>query len=121
MFSGDVEPEPGALPIYEDVHQTLASLDKLRAVEGAVVLLSELSIQIWRGEGVRGHIDDGESYLKLIDKLVRQVGGDLGGSLSRDKIAPHGLRELGLPEAAAGLSIVLTSFAAHLAIEPLDE
>ena len=31
---GDVVPGPGALPIYEDIRQTLESLDKLRAVKG---------------------------------------------------------------------------------------
>ena len=38
---GDVVPGPGALPLYEDIRQTLESLDKLRAVKGGgEVLLS---------------------------------------------------------------------------------
>ncbi|MFP6890827.1 MAG: MBL fold metallo-hydrolase, partial [Nitrospinota bacterium] len=34
LMCGDVVPGPGALPIYEDIRQTLESLDKLRAVKG---------------------------------------------------------------------------------------
>jgi glyoxylase-like metal-dependent hydrolase (beta-lactamase superfamily II) len=119
LMCGDVLPEPGALPIYEDIAATLASLDKLRAIDGAKVLLSQLSERVWRGEEVATHIEDGEAYLRRIDALIRRAGDELGeGALAGD-IKRWVLAGLGLPEAGL-IPIVQTSFAAHFAIGPLD-
>jgi hydroxyacylglutathione hydrolase len=121
LFCGDVLPEPGALPIYEDVGQTLDSLIKLRLVRGATVLLSQLSDQIWRGDDVYAHIDDGEAYLRRFDGLIRQAVDRLGKTSSREELCRMAFRELGLPEAASALPIVQTTVAAHLATDPLGE
>ena len=121
LFTGDVLPEPGALPIYEDVLQTLDSLIKLRLVRGVKVLLSQLSDQIWEGTDVYAHIDEGEAYLRRIDGLVRQASKVLGDKSSREEICRVVFRELGLPEIASGLPIVQTTIAAHLVTKPLAD
>ena len=119
LLCGDVLPEPGALPIYEDVQQTIESLDKLRAISRVKVLLSELSDKIWQGGEAAAHIDDGEGYLRRIDGLIRRGDEELGEAVSTKDIGASVFAALGLPEAGL-IPIVLTSFAAHLAIEPLE-
>ena len=121
LFCGDVLPEPGAIPIYEDVRQTLDSLTKLRGVSGATVLLSQLSDRVWSGDDVRTHIDDGEAYVRRVDRLIRQAAGLLGKKASLEEMCRMVLRELGLPEAASGLPIYQTTVTAHLATDPLGD
>jgi hypothetical protein len=116
-----VLPEPGAIPIYEDVGQTLESLKTLRSVGGATVLLSQLSEQVWIGDDVGTHIDDGEAYLRLVDRLVRRTTDGSGQKASVEEVGRTVLRDLGLPEAAAALPIYRTTVMAHLATEPLGE
>jgi len=60
LISGDVLPEPGTLPIYESVADTLASLEKLKSLEGVSVLLSAMSRKVSRDEGVSRHIESGQ-------------------------------------------------------------
>jgi len=121
LFCGDVLPEPGAIPIYEDVGQTLNSLETLRRVSGATVLLSQLSDQIWSGDDVGTHIDDGEAYVRRVDGLIRQATEELGQHASLDDVCRMVSRELGLPETASALPIYQTTVMAHLAIDPLGE
>ena len=121
LICGDVLPEPGTLPIYEDVGQTLKSLDKLRAVEGADFLLSAMSLRVARGKAeIAARIDEGEAYIRRIDRLVRQA---VRGPASRPRVEEIGRRVfagLGLPEGGL-IPIVLRTFQAHLDSEPLDE
>ena len=119
LFCGDVLPEPGAIPIYEDVGQTLGSLMTLRRVSRATVLLSQLSDQVWSGDGVRTHIDDGEAYVRRVDQLIRYTTDRLGRNGSLEGVCRMVLRELGLPEVASALPIYQTTVMAHLATDPL--
>ena len=64
LICGDVLPEPGTLPIYESVGVTLASLEKLKALEGVNVLLSAMSRKVSRDEAVASHIESGQDYLR---------------------------------------------------------
>ena len=118
LFCGDVLPEPGALPIYEDMGQTLESLNKLRAINGAEVLLSQLSDRIWRGAEVQVHINNGEAYIRIINELVHQASAELGEAASVKDIGARVFSELGLPEAGL-IPIVQTSIMAHLTAESL--
>jgi len=118
LIIGDVLPEPGSLPIYEDVPATLASLARLRAVKGAEVLLSAMSRRVSRGKEAAAHLDEGEAYLRRIDRLVREAQKEKGKGVSPEEAGRHVFEALGLP-AGAMLGIVARTFAAHLAIEPL--
>jgi len=121
LFCGDVLPEPGAIPIYEDVGQTLDSLMTLRRVSGVTVLLSQLSDQVWSGDDVRTHIDDGEAYVRRVDRVIRQIIDRLGQHAPVSEVCRMVLRELGLSEAASALPIYQTTVMAHLSIDPLEE
>lgn len=121
LFCGDVLPEPGAIPIYEHVGQTLESVRTLRRVSGATVLLSQLSDQVWTGDDVRTHIDDGEAYVRRVDRVIRQTATRLGSGALFEEVCRTVLRELGLPEAASALPIYQTTVLAHLVADPLGE
>jgi hydroxyacylglutathione hydrolase len=121
LFCGDVLPEPGAIPIYEHVGQTLESVRTLRRVSGATVLLSQLSDQVWTGDDVRTHIDDGEAYVRRVDRVIRQTATRLGSGALFEEVCRTVLRELRLPEAASALPIYQTTVLAHLVADPLGE
>ena len=80
LISGDVLPEPGTLPIYESVADTLTSLEKLKALDGVKVLLSAMSRAVSRDEAVASHIESGAGYMREIDELV-QRGRSRGGEM----------------------------------------
>lgn len=112
LICGDVLPEPGTLPVYEDVGQTLASLEKLRSVN-ADCLLSAMSLKVSRGDRVRAHIDAGEEYIRDIDRLVRLAEQALTPSPNPvEDIARQVFSELNLPEEGL-IPIVLRTFEAH--------
>ena len=116
LLSGDALPEPGSLPIYENMNQTLASLNKLREIK-ADVLLSAMSPNVLRGDQVRDHIDKSENYIRDIDRLVQLALKELNPSDSIvEKVGSRVLSELGLPEEGL-VPIVLRTFEAHLSIE----
>ncbi|MEK6711904.1 MAG: MBL fold metallo-hydrolase [Nitrospinota bacterium] len=119
LISGDVLPEPGTLPIYEDVHATLASLDKLRALQGAEVLLSAMSRRVSRGGEVAAHLEAGEGYIRRIDRLVREAQKEKGAGIPPEEAGRFVFQGLGLPLEAM-IGIVSRTFAAHLAIGPLE-
>ena len=118
LITGDVLPEPGTLPIYEDVVATLASLAKLRAMKGVKVLLSAMSRKVWPGKEAGEHIDAGEGYIRRIDRLVRQEQEAKGPGLTPEEAGRSAFAALGLPPEAM-IGIVVRTFAAHLAIPPL--
>ena len=82
LISGDVLPEPGTLPIYESVSETLASLARLKALGGVNVLLSAMSRAVSRDEAVPAHIESGQGYLREIDALVREAAAQEGRDVS---------------------------------------
>ncbi|MCY4382119.1 MAG: MBL fold metallo-hydrolase [Nitrospinae bacterium] len=118
LISGDVLPEPGTLPIYESVADTLTSLDKLKALQGVKVLLSAMSRAVSRDEAVHAHIESGAGYMREIDGLVREVSAQKGGDASPEEAAPFVFERLGLPRAGL-IPIVLRTMKAHLDAEPI--
>ena len=113
LISGDVLPEPGTLPIYESVADTLASLEKLKALGGVSVLLSAMSRKVSRDAAVASHIESGQDYLKEIDALIREFSSQKGGDASPQEAAEFVFERLGLPRAGL-IPIVLRSMKAHL-------
>ncbi|MDE0332701.1 MAG: MBL fold metallo-hydrolase [Nitrospinae bacterium] len=113
LISGDVLPEPSTLPIYESVSDTLASLEKLKALDGVSVLLSAMSRKVSRDEGVSRHIESGAEYLGEIDRLVRQAVSEKGKDVSPREAAEFVFERLNLPRAGL-IPIVWRSMKAHL-------
>ena len=118
LILGDVLPEPGTLPIYESVGDTLASLEKLKALQGVNVLLSAMSRKVSRDEAVASHIESGEGYMREIDGLVQEAMAGKGDGVSPQEAAEHVFERLGLPRAGL-IPIVLRSMKAHLDEGPI--
>ena len=118
LICGDVLPEPGTLPIYESVADTLASLEKLKALEGVNVLLSAMSRAVSRDEAVSKHIESGVGYMREIDGLIREVLSQKGGDVSPQEAAEFVYERLGLPRAGL-IPIVLRSMKVHLDEGPI--
>ena len=118
LICGDVLPEPGTLPIYESVADTLASLEKLKALEGVNVLLSAMSRAVSRDEAVSKHIESGVGYLGEIDGLVQEALAQKGGDISPQEAAEFVFARLNLPRAGL-IAVVLRSMKAHLDAGPI--
>ena len=117
LICGDVLPEPGTLPIYESVGDTLASLGKLKATEGVNVLLSAMSRAVSRDGSVLRQVESGEGYLREIDALVREAAARKGMDVSPQEAAEFVFERLNLPRAGL-IPIVLRSIMAHLDAGP---
>lgn len=118
LICGDVLPEPGAPPIYEGVASTLRSLERLKAVEGARVLLSAMSREVSRDEAVAAHLESGANYVREIDALVQEALARSGGELSAEEAAAFAFGRLNLPPSGI-IPIVVRSFRAHLDEGPI--
>jgi hydroxyacylglutathione hydrolase len=111
LFSGDVIPIDGDMPIYEDAAASVASIKRLKAISGINHLLSA-----WddprEGEEAYRRMDEGLGYLLRIHEAVVQV------NINRPSLEPMDLcravlREMGLPEDAAN-PLIARSFEANL-------
>lgn len=118
LICGDVLPEPGTLPIYESVADTLASLGRLKTLQGVSVLLSAMSRAVSRDEAVASHIESGQGYLREIDGLVQEVLSQKGGDVSPEEVTAFVFERLNLPPAGL-IPIVLRSMKAHLDEGPM--
>ena len=113
FICGDVLPEEGTLPIYENVDKTFSSLDKIKKIESLDILLSSLSRKISKDKDVIKHIESGENYLQRIQYLVDRFKKERNQSISTRRLTEKVFRELDLPETGI-MPIVETSIFAHL-------
>ena len=119
LICGDVLPEPGTLPIYESVVDTLASLEKLKALEGVNVLLSAMSRAVSRDEAVfKPHRKRGWLYERDRRTWFREVLAQKGDDVSPQEAAEFVFERLGLPRAGL-IPIVLRSMKAHIEAGPI--
>jgi glyoxylase-like metal-dependent hydrolase (beta-lactamase superfamily II) len=99
LFSGDAVPVPGDLPIYDDPAASLASLERLMAIDGLSRLYSS-----WddprEGRAAYKAMEDGCAW-------IRRVQGAVEKALSPDpspgipELTRKVLKEIGLPEEMA--------------------
>ena len=110
LITGDAIPQPGAMPIYEDVDASVASLQELMATEGVSVLLSAWDAPRF-GDDARAAIHAGLEYIESIDRAVREClpHVDTNDPMALCKAA---VAKLGLPSFAAN-PLVARSFMAH--------
>ena len=118
LICGDVLPEPGTLPIYESLADTLESLERLKATEGVNVLLSAMSRAVSRDEAVPNHIESGVGYMREIDGLIREVLSRRGDDVSLQEAAEFVFARLNLPRAGL-IPVVLRSMKVHLDAGPI--
>jgi hydroxyacylglutathione hydrolase len=123
LFSGDAIPLAGDLPIYDDVLASVASIKKLKGIDGVTVLLSSWD-EPREGAQVYQQMDDGLRYLQRIhEAVINVVDGDRSLAADDDKkeeLCRRVLVELGFPEQAAN-PLVARSFEANVkVIEEMD-
>ena len=118
LITGDSIPLKGDLPIYEDVNDSVESIEKLMMMEGVQTLLAS-----WddprRNEAAYETMTQGINYLKHIHEIVHEVYNEnfkvVKDPLEFTKLV---LKELGLPEMVAN-PIIVRSFKSNMDTEDL--
>jgi glyoxylase-like metal-dependent hydrolase (beta-lactamase superfamily II) len=113
LITGDSIPLKGDLPIYEDVNDSIESIEKLMMIDGVQTLLAS-----WddprRNEAAYETMTQGISYLKQIHETVHEVFNKksevVKDPLEFTKLV---LKELGLPEMVAN-PIIVRSFKSNM-------
>jgi glyoxylase-like metal-dependent hydrolase (beta-lactamase superfamily II) len=106
VFSGDVIPQPGGMPIYDDVAALARSLVRLDGLERLDVLYSSWADPLF-GEAARQAVRDGIAHLIRVDDVVRGID-----AAEPMELCQRAVVALGLPSTAAN-PLVARSFMAH--------
>lgn len=114
LFSGDAIPLAGEMPIYDDIKCSMASIQRLKAIEGINLLLSAWD-EPRQGEDAYRIMDQGLDYLQRIHRSVIRAA-ERKGSDNQMEICSEAVRELGLPEMMAN-PLVCRSFLSSLTDE----
>lgn len=110
LFSGDAVPLAGEPPVYDDPFVSMASVQRLREVEGIQVLLSAWDKPRWGEEAYR-QMDRAIEYLQSIHEVVRTFAGT--GDTDPMELAYRVAAGIGLtPQAVTPL--LARTVAAHL-------
>ena len=114
LFSGDAITLAGEMPIYDDIKSSMASIQRLKAIEGINLLLSAWD-EPRQGEDAYRIMDQGLDYLQRIHRSVIRAA-ERTGSDNQMEICSEAVRELGLPEMMAN-PLVCRSFLSSLTDE----
>jgi len=117
LFSADAVPVAGDLPIYEDVPELVASIQKLKSLQGVKVLCSSWN-RPQRNHHIRAYMDESLDYIQKIHGIVRQIVKTSPTVSPRDLCAEV-LKKLGLPDASNKKNVV-TSIEAHRVCSHLE-
>lgn len=111
LITGDAVISPGDLPIYDDYHECVASIERLASLKGVEVLLSSWD-EPTRGETIQRCCREGREYLRRIDEVVRQVAA---GQAEVDAmgLCRAVVEKLGLPHVAVN-PLVARALVSHL-------
>ena len=111
LFTGDAVPKSGAVPIYEDVATSVASIKKLKEINGLEVLMASWDDPQF-GASVYPSMDQGLQWLQQIhDAVLAEAAGS--DALDPEKLSAGVLKRLGFAEIPL-VPIVVTSIGAHL-------
>lgn len=115
LFSADVIPVVGAMPIYDDIQSSVRSIQRLKAIEGIKVLLSAWDVPRFE-MGAYQVMDQGLDYLQQIHSAVIK---SQGAKTSPDpmELCRQTIVELGLPEM---MTNPLTCRSFHSSLKILD-
>ena len=114
LFSGDAIPLAGEMPIYDDIHLSIRSIQRLRRIEGIKHLLSAWD-EPRHGEDAYRIMDQGLDYLQRIHRSVIRAA-ERKGSDNPMEICGEAIKELGLPPMMAN-PLVYRSFLSSLITE----
>ena len=114
LLTGDAVPQPGSMPIYDDVTASARSIRRLMSLPGIDLLLSS-----WDEprSGVEAYqaLNEGLEYLHTIHKAVLRSKPEKD-SVDLMQLCRQVVDDLGLPSFAAN-PLVARSLAAHLRVE----
>lgn len=114
LFSGDLVPVPGEMPLYEDALASVRSIKRLKELKDIRQLLASWD-EPRKGNGVYERLDEGLHYLQRIHDSVRRFAEKNGHTLEPMELSKNVLEDLGIPPEAAD-PLVALSFASHLAL-----
>jgi hypothetical protein len=111
LFTGDVIPASGTIPIYVDPRASIQSVRRLISVPGVKHLLSAWHEPI-SGDSIRTIMEEGILYIEEIDKIVADLDRTLPPEISREERSLRILERMGIKTAKV-LDIVRTSLESH--------
>lgn len=117
LFSGDALPVPEDLPLYDDIAACAASIKKLKAIEGAEILLSSWDLPIRGKDQLAQRMKSAIAYLEKIHNTVlrtHEQNKQTGMALCK-----HVVAALGLPPFAAN-PLLVKAFTSSIEID-IDE
>ena len=110
LFSGDVIPVAGDLPVYDDTRESIRSVRLLMSVQAIRVLLSAWDEPRY-GKAAYGQMNRAFAYLKTIHEAVRAYAGD--DDPDPMELTRKAAAVLGLPPQAVN-PLLARTFASHL-------
>jgi hydroxyacylglutathione hydrolase len=110
LFAGDVIPQPGAMPIYEDIAALGSSLVRLAEIKNLTALYSSWEDPLY-GQSAVDALRAGMRYLKAIHHTVLKVDSELNDPDPME-LCRRCVQMLELPPFAAN-PLVLRSLLAH--------
>jgi hydroxyacylglutathione hydrolase len=111
LFAGDAIPVPGEMPVYDDVHAVVRSLERLAQLP-VELLLSAWDVP-WEGARAREAITAGLAVVREVDGHVTAARRALGADAELTVITREVGRALGLPLALTG-PLFARTISAHL-------
>jgi hydroxyacylglutathione hydrolase len=110
VFTGDVVPKPGDMPIYENVVELAHSLVRLAGIDNLTALYSSWADPLEGQDAIKA-ISDGIRYLKEIHAVVMQVDYE-SGNPDPMELCKQCVAKLKLPHIAAN-PLVARSLLSH--------
>jgi hydroxyacylglutathione hydrolase len=110
LFSGDLVPQTGCIPIYEDVIALAQSLARIAEIENLTALYSSWGDPLYSEDAVAA-IYSGMRYLMKLHETAMNIFSESGDS-DHMALFRQWVRVLGLPPFAAN-PLVMRSFLAH--------
>ena len=116
LFTGDVVPVPGDLPVYDDPIASMQSINRLRKLEHIHRILPAWDNPA-EGKAAYQALDDGLEYLHHVHDTVKKILGD-NPAIDPPELAKRTLEATGLPEEMASPMIIRSVMAHVRAITP---
>jgi glyoxylase-like metal-dependent hydrolase (beta-lactamase superfamily II) len=113
LITADAIPPVGGLPLYQDVAQTRAGLQRLADLEGVEKLYAAHSPEPFTGDEAQRVIQEGLAYLDKVGSLVQEVRSDLPAEATVEEITRETLERLGLSPPPV-MPITVASIRAYL-------
>jgi hypothetical protein len=114
LFSADTVPIPGEIPIYEDITESVRSLERLKGLRGIDHLLAAWD-KPRQGREVNETITAGLQTLQRIHTIVTGLAGEQA-SADPMELCRRALAALGMPPALAN-PLIARSFLSSLKVK----